>query len=668
MKSMNPRVRKFLVSSCVLTAGLVIGFGVPRPGWAEGFFARFSGSHDSEGTSAPSATPPLEPLTTPARDGAESTELKELRAAETALFPELPTTPQPVTRVRAGARQCGPGDPSKACQKDEPPTDPAEGAEAEWMVGLRMPEIPIRADSRVERFVRYFTQNTQGRKLFRSWLKRSGRYRTNVATILQQEGLTQDLHALVMVESGYSPTAVSTAGAAGLWQLMPETARIYGLAVEDDYDERRNVEKSTKVAAKHIRDLYAKFGSWDLTFAAYDMGYKGLLGRVRDLSSNDFWTMATIDGALPREALLYVPKVLAVALILKNLDRYGFDDTHIDAPVSFADLAVPSGTELGTVARAAGTSLQFLRQLNPEMLKDVVPDRGSRFDVHIPSTSTMRASALLTHLLNQRDRDRSDAPSDFDWGTDEAPPPRQRTARRALDLDDDVVDPAPASRNRRSHARAAVDDDDSADALPAWSRKRASRDDDDVGVERDVVLYRVGENETVLSIARSFNVRADDIIDDNHLNPASRLQRGMVLKLRPPASAVQRIESKRAQARLDAQDEEDSGARIREPEFRGRNQDDEPSTVRALKRRDKAGRDDDTRSASLDFGDLQGAGDAGVGAARQHADDGEMLDAFAIALSEPRHKRATVHLNRLRPSHSDAGLHPRKTQKRTDDP
>jgi len=358
--------------------------------------------------------------------------------------------------------------------------------------------------------------------------------------------------------------------------------------------------------------------------------------------------------------------VLAVALILKNLDRYGFDDTHLDGPVAFADLAVPSGTELGVVARASGTSLQFLRQINPEMLRDVVPDRGSRFMVHIPPNATMRASALLTHLLNQRDRDGRDrdAPADFDWGTEEAPPERRTAARRPLDIDEDEV----PARTRRGRAHASIDDEaDSADALPAWSRRRASREDD-LGVDRDVILYRVGDNETVLSIARSFNVRADDIIDDNHLDPASRLQRGMVLKLRPPPSAMQRIENKRAQARLDRQDEEDSGSRVREPEFRAAQQDDEPSASRAVRRRDR-NRDDDNRSASLDFGDLRAANDAGVGASRQRAaDETEMLDAFAIALSEPRHKRATVHLNRLRPTHPESGLHPRRTTKRVDDP
>jgi membrane-bound lytic murein transglycosylase D len=636
MKSVTGGARKFLVASCVLTAGLVLGFGVPRPGWAARWIARLSPApktqpveqsapNDNEAAFAQLAAMDRAARANAGGAGSESSELAQLRAAEDAMFPDVPQDAR-VTRARGAAQHkvCGIGDDVTSCRADEPPpSDPGATADADWMVGLRMPEIPVRADSRVERFVRYFTQNAQGRKMFRAWLKRSGRYRAVVATGLRDRFLPQDLHALVMVESGYSPTATSSAGATGLWQLMPETARVYGLAVEEDYDERRDPDKSTGAATRLLADLYTKFGSWELALAAYDMGYKGLVGRVRNLSSNDFWTMADIEGALPREAVLYVPKVLAAALILKNLDRYGFDDTHYDGPFAEADLDVPAGVDLATVARASASSLQFIRQLNPAMLSDYVPDRGQKFDVHIPDTGAMRANQLLASLLDRRVRDglEDDAPADFDWGREDVPPDGSHRGGRRARSHGGQYEPFGGADDGRTASRDDVDDD----GPGRGSRAEA----DDIGVDRQTIYYRVGENETINSIARAFGARADDMIDDNHLDPAARLQRGMVLKLRVPAAAASRIARRRASARLEDQEE----AAARDPGGNGDPSADPPSS-------------------------------------RRHASDGTALstdttDAFALALGEARHRhQGVVMLNR----HHGASQPARKRHERSDDP
>src|SRR6185436_13264228 len=108
-----------------------------------------------------------------------------------------------------------------------------------------------------------------------------------------------------------------------------------------DYDERRSVERASQAAVRHLSDMRDRFGSWDLALAAYNMGYKALVDRIKDVSTNDFWTLSELEGVLPRETQLYVPKVLAAAVILRNLDRFGFDDVRTDAPVATADLECP---------------------------------------------------------------------------------------------------------------------------------------------------------------------------------------------------------------------------------------------------------------------------------------------------------------------------------------
>lgn len=291
--------------------------------------------------------------------------------------------------------------------------------ETDWKVGLRMPDLPIESLERLDKYIKWYSESTYGRKVVRNWLKRSGRYRGVVAKALREHDLPHDLQAVVFVESGYSPTAKSPAGAVGLWQFMRQTGKDYGLVIEHDYDERRSVERSSDAAASHLADLYGLFGNWDLAMAAYSMGAKSLAKRMQEYDTEDFWQLAEME-VLPKETIGYVPKILAFAVVLKNLERFGFDDISPDPPWFTADVEMPSGIHMGLVARAAGTSLRRIRELNPEILGDVVPGRGRDIIVHIPSSGLARAKVLLPRLLfEDGDGLETKVPPDFDWGRDE---------------------------------------------------------------------------------------------------------------------------------------------------------------------------------------------------------------------------------------------------------
>ena len=520
--------REFLTYGAVVVGGLVLGFSLPRPGgW---------GAKDATADVAPAEPvvmpsevdalgmlPGMEPMPA-AQDGAESPELRALRQAEKQIFGD--TAP----RARTPASMLAPTAEPEACQGGVACTE--DPGSTEWMTGLRMPDLPVHADVKVARFVHYFTQNPQGRKIFRMWLKRSGRYRQTVEQALRERALPRDLMALVFIESGFSPFATSHAGAVGLWQFMPDTARAYGLAVEADFDERRSIARASDAATRHLSDLYEKFGSWELALAAYNMGYKGMLDRVRDTGSNDFWTLAKIDGALPKESQLYVPKIVAVAILLNNLERFGFDDTHVDAPLSTSNLEVPPGIDLAIVARAAGTSIQNMHELNPELIGELIPDRGKSFIAHIPSSGLARAHAMLPRLLDRRERDglELEVPRGFDWGKDELP-------RRDLALrrdGDDLLDPPRAPRR----------------AARSWP---LDADDTRETSSPHTVFYRVGEKETLQDVARMFGTTVEEILEANYLDPAAKLQKGMLLSLNVRGDVMGRINKKRAAARLEQQ-------------------------------------------------------------------------------------------------------------------
>ncbi len=173
-----------------------------------------------------------------------------------------------------------------------------------------------------------FTQRLRPR--LERWLERSENYLPLVQEIFTQAGLPQELAYLPFIESGYSPRALSHAGARGIWQFMPATGRRFGLACCKGTDERTNPLKSTLSAAAYLRELYLRFGDWSLALAAYNAG-EGKIGRLVGKSgTKDFFQLTRINDTiaerhrLRRETLLYVPRFIAMVKIMENLDRLGF--------------------------------------------------------------------------------------------------------------------------------------------------------------------------------------------------------------------------------------------------------------------------------------------------------------------------------------------------------
>ena len=136
--------------------------------------------------------------------------------------------------------------------------------------------------------------------------------------ILRAERVPQQMAAVVLVESGGQSTALSPKGARGLWQFMPDTARRYGLVVTASLDERLDLYKSTRAAARYLRDLYTQFGDWPLALAAYNAGEDAVQRAVERTSTREF---SSIAGRLPVETQNYVPAVLKAMDMLRGANR-----------------------------------------------------------------------------------------------------------------------------------------------------------------------------------------------------------------------------------------------------------------------------------------------------------------------------------------------------------
>jgi membrane-bound lytic murein transglycosylase D len=277
-------------------------------------------------------------------------------------------------------------------------------------------------------------------------LFRCGAYRDLIRATFIRYDVPEAVMALVLVESGCEPMARSPVGALGLFQLMPDTGRGYGLRIQENVlDERISPTKSTEAGVRFLSDLYAKLGSWDLAFAAYNMGPFGLLARVQRAGGDvGFWDLLDAD-LLPDETAQYVPRIQALALILSNLQRLRFAGLQMRAPEDTSELEVPSGTRLGLIARAASTSLDLVRRLNRDILGDRVPAVPSgRFVVQVPASVVEQARESLGDLVRSRNEEDLCVPSSFDWGRSRFTPEMAEACKKKLaDLDPEPGSAAP---------------------------------------------------------------------------------------------------------------------------------------------------------------------------------------------------------------------------------
>ncbi len=256
-----------------------------------------------------------------------------------------------------------------------------------WLEGLSMPDLPVRWDDKVIVYLDRYRNDGKWRKIIRSWMSRTERYGPAMRKVLSEHGMPEDLTYLAMIESGYNPRAVSSAGAVGLWQFMPATGEEYGLTRSKWVDQRRNPELSTIAAAEFLSRLEERFGTWDLAMAAYNMGPTALLASEKKYNTNDYWKLAGFEAGLPWGTSNYVPKILAAAIVGNNREAFGMDDLVYEKPIAYDVAIVSVSCKLSQIAQAAGVGASQVVDLNPELLKARVPPDVLPYPVRIPAGS-----------------------------------------------------------------------------------------------------------------------------------------------------------------------------------------------------------------------------------------------------------------------------------------
>ena len=187
-----------------------------------------------------------------------------------------------------------------------------------------MSQLPLQMTDAVLSYINYFNSD-RGRKTLLFGLKRAGRYKPMIQRILAEEGVPQELIYLAQAESGFLPRAVSNKAAVGMWQFIQWRGRQYGLNQTAYTDDRLDPEKATRSAARHLRDLYEKFGDWYLAIAGYNCGDGCVEKAVQRTGYADFWELRA-RNAIPKETTNYVPIIVAMTIMHKNAKDYDLED------------------------------------------------------------------------------------------------------------------------------------------------------------------------------------------------------------------------------------------------------------------------------------------------------------------------------------------------------
>jgi len=275
-----------------------------------------------------------------------------------------------------------------------PSADPNVRAKAQAEIKSTHSDLPLMMTDQVAGYISYFSNH--GRGTFEHAFARSGRYHDMMVKILKEEGVPQDLIYLAQAESGFHPLAVSRVGARGIWQFMGSRARGYGLHKNPWVDDRQDPEKSTRAAARHLRDLYAQFGDWYLAMAAYNSGPGTVQAAVKRTGYADFWELYR-RNVLPRETRNYVPIILAVTIMTKNLSQYGFDDVSMDEPTAYDSVTISYPVDLRLVAECVDATPAQLQELNPSLLRMTTPRDGS-FDLHVPAGTKAQYQTAIAEV------------------------------------------------------------------------------------------------------------------------------------------------------------------------------------------------------------------------------------------------------------------------------
>lgn len=330
-------------------------------------------------------------------------------------------------------------------------------------------------------FIQYYT--TVGRAFLIRSFKRLERYYPLIEKYADKYGLPKEVAILGIIESGYVPHALSSKGARGIWQLMPLTAKIYGIRINSYLDERMDIEKSTRSSFLFLKSLSDMFnGNWELMIAGYNGGGGYISSQIRKHKENNFWKLCRISG-FKSETLEFVPRFYAVLHIIKNAKKYGLEEPLFEKKVFFTKVKTNKTFSLKSLSKATGIPKEVLTELNPHFRKKIVLNKTN---LYIPKTlknGVLGKIRILKHINTQL---ASNAKHNYSGKKVRKTSHRKERARHI------------AKRKRKNYY---------------------------------IARYKVKRGDTISGIARRYGVSSSTILSYNNIRNPRRIYRGRVLRI-----------------------------------------------------------------------------------------------------------------------------------------
>lgn len=397
--------------------------------------------------------------------------------------------------------------------------------------------IPLVLNTIVEQHINFFTG--RGRGHMETYLRRSGKYFPMIHRIMREEGVPEEIAYLAMIESGLNNVARSWASAVGMWQFIRGTGIMYDLRGTFWHDDRRDFEKATRAAARHLKDLYEDFGDWYLVMAAYNSGAGNVYRAMRRSGSNDFWEMRRY---LPRETRNYVPAYIAVAIIGMNPVEHGFTNIDYMPPLEYDTVTVNDCIDLEVLAECARTDVETLHDLNPMLLHRATPPSAVGFQLRVPKSTNkelfyqeyaaipeQKKGYLLTHIVRRRETMQSLARR---YGISQSVLAEANGIGMHSRLRKGTRLTIPIARgggsNRLAERLVAQNQPETETTVRAQSRVVRSMTS---RADRTKITYKIKPGDTIGQIAEWFNVRATDIRNWNNLPFGRKIRAGATLNI-----------------------------------------------------------------------------------------------------------------------------------------
>ena len=260
-------------------------------------------------------------------------------------------------------------------------------------------DFPVVVNEKVMNWINYLLYGNGSQMLLRG-LRRLGRYEKVFRKIFKEMGIPSDLIYFGFIESNFNPYAYSRAGARGIWQFMPSTARRYGLRVNWWIDERCDPIKSTYAACKYLKNVYSIFGDWYLSLAAYNYGEGNVLRLMKRCGAKNYWELSRCRG-MPSETRAYVPLILAAIVICKNPEIFDLD-VKKEPPLKYQVVSIPSPTDIRVVSDILKVSVSRIKEFNPQLKRYLTPPYVRRYKIYLPEGVDGEKLAFLFNVPKYR--------------------------------------------------------------------------------------------------------------------------------------------------------------------------------------------------------------------------------------------------------------------------